>query len=82
MYYNNKGRSRSLLDESFWSCTYTLARWSKREVGTAGIVPSMEWWAIYHEWRSFIRIQRPPTAPWTCHCAQEDQDYTGANSMI
>lgn len=52
------------------------------EVGPPGIISSMEWWAIHREWRSFTRIQRSPTAPWTCHCAQEDEDCTRPESMI
>lgn len=31
------------------------------EVGPPEIVSSMEWWAIYREWRSFTRIQPSPT---------------------
>lgn len=52
------------------------------EVGPPGIVSSMEWWAIHREWRSFTRIQRSPTASWTCHCAQKDEDCTRPESMI
>ena len=52
------------------------------EVGPPGIISSMEWWAIHREWRSFTGIQRSPTAPWTCHCAQEDEDCTRPESMI
>lgn len=51
-------------------------------MGPPGIVSSMEWWAIHREWRSFTRIQRSPSATWTCHCAQEDEDCTRPESMI
>ncbi|KOX67307.1 hypothetical protein WN51_09882 [Melipona quadrifasciata] len=43
----------------------------------AGVVSSMEWWAIYHEWRSFIRIQHRPTASRTCHCVHENRRLYG-----
>ena len=84
MHYNNKG-SKSLVSRRVtrWSCTYTSwlerrASWSETWSGhAAGVVSSMEWWAIYHEWRSFIRIQHRPTASRTCHCVHENRRLYG-----